>query len=158
MGGGVRTVDVVLGIVLLAVLVPCVIRDLRERVIPNAVLLPGAVAAVALGLVLDADGQPGRLLAGALAAGFLLVAALISPSGMGMGDVKLLGVIGLCTGEYVVIALLVSLVGGMLAGAGVAVTRGVAVARVTHLPFAPFLALGGVAAAVVAIAAGGGSS
>ena len=153
------TVDVVLGVILVAVLVPCVARDLRERIIPNAVLLPGAVAALVAGTLLDPGGEPERLIAAALAAGFLLVAALVSPTGMGMGDVKLLGFIGLCVGQYVLIALLVALVGGVLAGAAIAARRGVATARVSHLPFAPFLAFGGVAGLVVlAAGCGGGAS
>lgn len=150
-----EAVDWVLGAVLVAVLVPCVVRDLRERIIPNAVVAPGAVIALAAGLALDPGGELERVLSGLLAAAFLLAAALVSPSGMGMGDVKLLGFIGLCVGQLVVIALVVSLLGGLLLGAGVAVTRGVAVARMTHLPFAPFLALGGLAAWVLLVAGGG---
>jgi leader peptidase (prepilin peptidase)/N-methyltransferase len=149
-----EAVDWILGAVLIAVLVPCVVRDLRERIIPNAVVGPGAAVALVVGLALDPGGAVERVLSGVLAAAFLLAAALVSPSGMGMGDVKLLGFIGLCVGQFVLIALVVSLLAGLLAGAGVAVTRGVAVARATHLPFAPFLALGGVAAWVVLVVGG----
>lgn len=149
-----EAVDWILGAVLIAVLVPCVVTDLRERLIPNAVVLPGAVAAVVLGAALDPGGEVERVVSALLAAGFLLAAAVVSPSGMGMGDVKLLGVIGLCVGQFVLIALVVSLLAGLVAGAGVAATRGVAVARATHLPFAPFLALGGVAAWAVLVVGG----
>ena len=54
--------------------------------------------ALALGLALDPAGEPERLIAGAAAGGFLLLAALAYPGGMGMGDVKLAGVMGLFLG------------------------------------------------------------
>ena len=47
--------------------------------------------ALAIGLALDPAGEPERLIAGAAAGGFLLLAALAYPGGMGMGDVKLAG-------------------------------------------------------------------
>ena len=58
----------------------------------------GAVLALAIGLALDPAGEPERLIAGAAAGGFLLLAALAYPGGMGMGDVKLAGVMGLFLG------------------------------------------------------------
>lgn len=153
-------VDLVLAGLLGAVLVAATVVDLRERRIPNRLTGAAAVAALAVGLALDPGGQPERLVAGALAALFLLVPALLSPGGMGMGDVKLAGVIGLCVGREVIAALLVALVAGTLLGAAIAVRRGTAAARTTQVPFGPFLALGGVAA--VALAAldldGGGAA
>ena len=47
------------------------------------------------------SGEPTRLIAGAAAGGFLLLAALAYPRGMGMGDVKLAAVMGLFLGTSV---------------------------------------------------------
>lgn len=116
--------DIVLGVLLAAVLVAATVVDLRERRIPNWLTGGAAVAALAAGLALDPDGQVERLVAGALAAGFLLVPALLQPGGMGMGDVKLAGVIGLCVGRWVLAALLVALIAGTLLGLALAVRRG----------------------------------
>jgi leader peptidase (prepilin peptidase)/N-methyltransferase len=102
--------------------------------------------AVGLGLVLDPAGEPERLVAGAAAAGFFLVAALARPGGMGMGDVKLAGVLGLSLGSAVAPALLVALVSGVAVGAVVIARLGAEVGRKTAVPFGPFLALGGVVA------------
>src|SRR5690606_12978130 len=83
------TTRLVLGLVLVAFLVPMALIDLEHRVIPNVLTGPAAVLAVALGLLLDPGGEPERLVAGVAAGGFFLAAALAKPGGMGMGDVKL---------------------------------------------------------------------
>jgi leader peptidase (prepilin peptidase)/N-methyltransferase len=145
----VSTDEAILGAVMLVVLVPCAVIDLRRRIIPNALTGPGAVIALALGLALDPAGEWGRLLAGLLAGGFLLIAALIRPAGMGMGDVKLTAVMGLFLGAPVVVALFIAMLLSVLTGVGLALGRGVHAARKTTLPFGPYLALGGLIAAVV---------
>jgi leader peptidase (prepilin peptidase)/N-methyltransferase len=135
--------------VLVLVLIPCAVIDLRRRIIPNRITGPAAIVAVVLGLALDAGHEPRRLLWAGIAGGFLLVAALANPAGMGMGDVKLLGVMGLFLGAPVVVALLIALLGNVVAGAAIAARRGVRAARKTGLPFGPYLAVGGVIAAVL---------
>jgi leader peptidase (prepilin peptidase)/N-methyltransferase len=137
-----------LGLILL--IVPIALIDLEYRLIPNRLTLSGAVLAVALGLALDPGGEPGRLIAGASAGGFLLLAALAYPGGMGMGDVKLAGMMGLFLGSAVAPALLVALLSGTLVGVAIIARKGAAVGRKTAVPFGPFLALG----AVVAVFAG----
>jgi leader peptidase (prepilin peptidase) / N-methyltransferase len=82
------------------------------------------------------------LAAGAGAFTFLLVAALAYPAGMGMGDVKLAGVMGLYLGSAVIPALFVAFVAGSLVGM-VTIAREGAGARKKGVPFAPFLAIGG---------------
>jgi leader peptidase (prepilin peptidase) / N-methyltransferase len=139
----------VLCAVLVVVLVPCALIDLERRVIPNRITGPGSVLAIALGLGLDAGGEPKRLMWAAIAGGFLLITALIRPSGMGMGDVKLLGMMGLYLGRPVIFALFVALIGSVIAGVVIAARRGVREARNTGLPFGPYLAAGGLLAALV---------
>lgn len=138
--------DIALGLVLVTLLVPIALIDLDHRRIPNVLTLTGAVAALAIGLATEPGDVPEELIAGAAAGGFLLLAALARPGGMGMGDVKLAGMLGLFLGREVAVALLVALVVGTLVGIAVMARRGVADGRKTAIPFGPFLALGGVVA------------
>ena len=141
--------DLVLGLVLVAVLVPLALIDLDTRLLPNKITLPAAAAAVVLGTALDASGEVERLIAGAAAGGFLLLAALAYPQGMGIGDVKLAAVLGLFLGRDVAAALLIALLAGVLVGAVIIARKGMKVGRKTGVPFGPFLALGGVVALLV---------
>jgi leader peptidase (prepilin peptidase) / N-methyltransferase len=141
-------VSVALGIVLVLLVVPAALIDLEHRIIPNRLTLPGAVLALAIGLALDAPGEPERLIAAAAAGGFLLIAALAYPGGMGMGDVKLAAVMGLCLGAAVAPAVLIALVSGVALGVLIIARRGAAAGRKTAIPFGPFLALGAVIAAL----------
>ena len=140
------TPELVLGLVLVGFLVPMALIDLDHRIIPNRLTGPAAIVAIVLGTALDPGGEPERLIAGVGAAAFFLVAALIKPGGMGMGDVKLAGVMGLFLGAPVAVALMVGLVTGTVAGAVVMARLGVAAGRKTTVPFGPFLAVGGVVA------------
>ena len=117
--------------------------DLEHRVVPNKILLPVAVWGAAASAVVRTGALPELLIAGAGAFTFLLVAALIHPAGMGMGDVKLAGVMGLYLGVSVVPALLVAFLAGSIAGLGLMLHHG-SQGRKKGVPFAPFLALGGV--------------
>lgn len=138
--------EVVFGLVLIAVLVPVALIDLEHRIIPNKITLPAAVAAVAIGVALNLRGVPEQLIAGAGAAGFLLFFVLAYPRGMGMGDVKLAGVLGLFLGRSVAVAILAAVIVGTLVGAFVMARVGVEKGRKTAVPFGPFLAFGGVIA------------
>ncbi|MEA2159121.1 MAG: leader peptidase (prepilin peptidase) / N-methyltransferase [Solirubrobacteraceae bacterium] len=138
--------DIALGMVLVAVLVPVALIDLDKRIIPNKITLPAAIVALAIGLALAPGKVPEQLIAGAAAGGFLLVFAIAYPKGMGMGDVKLAGVLGLFLGRSVAVAVLVGVLTGALLGAAVMARLGVAQGRKTAIPFGPFLALGGIVA------------
>jgi leader peptidase (prepilin peptidase)/N-methyltransferase len=136
--------DLALGLVLVAVLVAVALIDLDHRIIPNKITAPAAVAALVIGLALRPSGVPEQLIAGAGAAFFLLVFVLAYPRGMGMGDVKLAGVLGLFLGREVAVAILVAVLAGTIVGGAVMARLGVARGRKTAVPFGPFLALGGV--------------
>ncbi|HEY2181777.1 MAG TPA: prepilin peptidase [Solirubrobacteraceae bacterium] len=140
---------IALSIALILVVVPAALIDLEHRIIPNSLTALGAVVAVVLGLALDPSGEPQRLIAGAAAGGFLLIAALAYPGGMGMGDVKLAGVIGLFLGRAVAPAILIALVAGVLVGAAIVARKGSREGRKTAVPFGPFLALGAIVATFV---------
>ena len=140
-----------LGVTLVLLLVPITLIDLDHRIIPNRLTLIGALSALAILGVTEPAALPEHLIAGLAAGGFLLVAALARPGGMGMGDVKLAGVLGLFLGSAVAPALLIALLTGSLLGAAIIAVKGAAEGRRTAIPFGPFLALGG----LVGLFAGG---
>jgi leader peptidase (prepilin peptidase)/N-methyltransferase len=121
--------------------------DLEHRIVPNKILLPMAVWGVAASAVVRTDMLPELLIGGGAAFTFLLVAALIHPAGMGMGDVKLAGVMGLYLGASVAPALLLAFLTGSVVGVALLARHG-AEGRKRGVPFAPFLALGGIVALV----------
>jgi leader peptidase (prepilin peptidase)/N-methyltransferase len=139
-------VGIALGIVLILLVVPAALIDLEHRIIPNRITALGAVLALGIGLALDPGGEPERLIAGAGAGGFLLLAALAYPGGMGMGDVKLAGMMGLFLGAAVAPAILIALLSGVLLGVVVIARKGAQEGRKTAVPFGPFLALGALSA------------
>lgn len=133
--------------VLCAALVVVTATDLTHRIVPNRVVLPAAVAVLALRTA--ADPSPEWAIGGAGGAAFLLAAALAYPSGMGMGDVKLALLLGVALGRTVAVALLLGMLAALVPALALLVRHG-SRARKMAIPFAPFLALG----AVVALFAG----
>jgi leader peptidase (prepilin peptidase)/N-methyltransferase len=121
--------------------------DLEHRIVPNRILAPLAVWAVAASALIQPDKLPELLIAGAAAFTFLLLAALAYPAGMGMGDVKLVGVMGLYLGLSVAPAMLIAFLTGSVVGIAMMLRDGSG-ARKKGVPFAPFLALGGLVALV----------
>jgi leader peptidase (prepilin peptidase)/N-methyltransferase len=142
--------SIALGIALVLIVVPVATIDFTDLIIPNTLMAAGAVLALALGTALNPAGEPGRLIAGVAAAAALLAVVLAYPRGMGMGDVKLVGVLGLFLGIAVIPAVVIAVVSGTVVGSVVLARKGVSDGRKTALPFGVFLGLG----AVVAIFAG----
>jgi leader peptidase (prepilin peptidase)/N-methyltransferase len=141
--------SIALSVALILIVVPAALIDIEHQIIPNTLTALGAMLALVIGLALDPSGEPGRLIAGAAGGGFLLLAALAYPGGMGMGDVKLAGVMGLFLGSAVAPAIFIALFAGALLGGAILVRRGVQEGRKTAVPFGPFLAFGAVTASFV---------
>jgi leader peptidase (prepilin peptidase)/N-methyltransferase len=135
--------DAWLGLAFVLVLVPITLIDLDVRLIPNALTLIGAVAALAIQAVVDPGSLVEALIAAAAGGGFLLLAVLAYPRGMGMGDVKLAAMMGLFLGRAVAPAMFVALIAGTVIGAVIIARVGVERGRKTAIPFGPYLALGG---------------
>ena len=131
------------GLVLCTVLVAITLTDLERRVIPNRIVAAGAIAAVTIAAVGDPSELPERLAAGAIAGGVLFAVSLAYPHGMGMGDVKLVAMMGLFLGSAVAPAVLLGFAAGAVVGLMMIARHGAA-ARKQAIPFGPFLALGGV--------------
>ncbi len=138
--------DALLGLVLVLLLVPVALIDLDYRIIPNSLMIIGAVVAPALVLLTAPDDLLEHVIASVAAGAFFFVFAFAYPRGMGMGDVKLAAVLGLFLGRAVGPAVFIALVSGTLVGALVIARKGVQEGRKTAVPFGPFLALGGVVA------------
>jgi len=122
--------------------------DLDVHRLPDAIVLPAyVVGAVLLGVSAVLAGNPGSLLTaliGMVAAFALYLGlALIRPGAMGMGDVKLAGVIGLYLGWLGVPELVVGVAAAFLVGGVVGI--GMLIARRssrTAIPFGPWMLLG----------------
>jgi leader peptidase (prepilin peptidase)/N-methyltransferase len=137
-------IGIALGLILVTALVPIVLIDLDRRLIPNKITGPAALAAIVAGLAADTHFVPEQLISAAAAGGFFLAAALAYPRGMGMGDVKLTALLGLCLGREVAPAVLIALVAGVFVGGIVIARLGAKEGRKTAVPFGPFLAIGGI--------------
>ena len=129
-------------LVFIAVLIALAGTDLEHRLLPSAIVFPATL----VGLVLSIAVDPTRwwvyvVSAVAIAAGlFALVFAY--PRGMGMGDVKMGGMLGANLGPYAALAVfIVALVGPLVGGVLMAMGR---MGRRTVLPFGVFLAVAGV--------------
>jgi leader peptidase (prepilin peptidase) / N-methyltransferase len=134
--------EALIGIVFVLLLVPITLIDLEYRIIPNKLTGLGAILGIALVAVLTPDDLVGHLIAAAAAGGFLLIAALVYPAGMGMGDVKLAAVMGIFLGRAVGPAMFAALLAGSIVGIGIMARYG-AGARKRTIPFGPWLAFGG---------------
>ncbi len=143
-------------LVFFAAMVAVTVIDLEHYIVPNRIVLATLVAStplLALAALLGDDWPSlGTALLGSLAAGAgLLVINLISPKGMGMGDVKLALVLGLFLGwiglGHVVLGVFLGFLLGALGGVVLIALK--VRKRSDHVPFAPFLAGGAVLAVLV---------
>lgn len=127
----------------LAVVTPTLCAtDVRDRRLPNAVVLPGYLAAAAGMLGTWATtGAPPVLAAATGASYFVLLYVLAIAGGMGMGDVKLAGVLGIAAGLLGPTAALVAPAAAFLLG-GVAAVAGTRQGVTTSIPFGPCLLAG----------------
>jgi leader peptidase (prepilin peptidase)/N-methyltransferase len=126
-----------------AALVAVSATDLEHRIIPNRIVVPAAGVVLAAQTALHPS--PEWALGALGAAGFLFVAALAYPAGMGMGDVKLALLMGAMLGRTVPVALMVGMVAAVVPSLVLFARHGPK-ARKMGIPLGPFLALGSVVA------------
>jgi leader peptidase (prepilin peptidase)/N-methyltransferase len=129
------------------VLVAVTATDLTHRIVPNRIVLPAAVIVLAAQTALEPS--PEWALGALGASGFLLLAALAYPAGMGMGDVKLALLLGAMLGRLLGVGLMLGMLAALVPSIVLLARHGSA-ARKMGIPFAPFLALG----ALIALFAG----
>ena len=137
------TADAAVAALFCIALVAVSATDLEHRIIPNKIVLPAAV--VVLAAQTASHASPEWALGALGASGFLFVAALAYPAGMGMGDVKLALLMGAMLGRTVSVALMLGMIAALLPGIVLLAKHGQK-ARKMGIPFGPFLALGSVVA------------
>lgn len=121
--------------------------DLDHRIIPDVISLPGILAGFAASFIPGFPRPMDSALGVALGGGFLFLVLysyekIMGEEGMGLGDVKLLAMIGAFLGwQALPITILASSFTGSLVGVGYALLKGESV-RKFPVPFGPFLALG----------------
>ncbi len=146
-------------IVVTITLVVLAVIDLEHFLLPNRIVYPLAFVSIAL-FALAAVGDDNwdaytrGLLAGAIAFVIFFVLHMVSPRGMGFGDVKLSFVLGLSLGWLgwgeVFVGLFLGFLYGAFIGLALIITR--IRARDQALPFGPFLAAGTMTAILVGTA------
>ena len=134
---------------LTAITIALALIDLDTHRLPNAIVLPSyAVGLVLLGAAALVAGDPMALLRAVIGAAalyvFYLILALVYPGGMGFGDVKLAGVLGLYLGylgwaPLVIGAFAAFLLGGLFALVLVVTRRA---GRGSGIPFGPWMLAG----------------
>jgi leader peptidase (prepilin peptidase) / N-methyltransferase len=129
-------------LVLISALVVLAGLDLEHRLLPNAIVGPAAVVGFLLSATVDPDGRWVYPVSAVAVAAGLFALALAYPGGMGMGDVKMSGMLGAFLGSYAALAVFTGALVGALVG-GVLMVTG-AIQCGSALPFGVFLALAGV--------------
>jgi leader peptidase (prepilin peptidase)/N-methyltransferase len=133
--------------VFLGILLALSLIDLEHKILPNRIVYPALIGFPAFLVVARLAGAPVDLVHAAIGfvayGGVMLLVAIISPAGMGMGDVKLAALIGLVVGaidlpSVAVAGGLAIILGGIGAVAALAMGKG----RKAAVPFGPFLAAG----------------
>jgi leader peptidase (prepilin peptidase) / N-methyltransferase len=130
--------------------------DWRTRLLPTRIIAPTYLALIPLVVIAAlASGEPRLVLRAAigwaLMGGIYVLLWLVHPAGMGYGDVRLSGILGIVLG-YLGLGTLV--LGGwsgfLLGGLGGAVLAGLKIIDKRHNPFGPWMLIG----ALVGIVAG----
>jgi len=137
------TAEALIGAFFCWILVVVTRTDFEHRLIPDRIVLPGAVA-VLVARTLD-DPSVAWVLAGIGAGVLLFLIVLVYPKGLGMGDVKLAAFMGVALGSSVAVALFFGFLAAFIPAAVLFKRRGRAALK-QGIPLGPFLALGGVIA------------
>lgn len=131
-----------LGLVFVTMLAAVTLTDLEFHLIPNKILAAALATGVGIVALSDPASFAERGIALGAAGGLMLLVALVYPAGMGMGDVKLTGVMGFFLGKSVAPALISGLFAGAVVGMALIIAKG-AEGRKAGIPFGPYLAIGG---------------
>lgn len=125
-----------------AVFVLLAAHDVVYRVIPNRVVYPAGLLALGLSWAWEGRGLVDALIGGAVAFAGLAVLRWLTKGGLGGGDLKMAGVVGLVVGysNLPLAASVTVMAGGVSAVALLAIGR---LSRGGSIPYGPFVALGG---------------
>ncbi|SOD74775.1 leader peptidase (prepilin peptidase)/N-methyltransferase [Jatrophihabitans sp. GAS493] len=140
------TVELPAYLYLSALVVTLTMIDIDTKRLPNAIVLPSyavGVALLVLAAIVNHDWTPALRAVGAMAAlwSIFFAIVMIQPGGMGFGDVKLAGLLGLFLGSISWSAVIVAGFGGFVLGGvvGVALLLSHRAGRKSAIPFGPFM-------------------
>lgn len=115
--------------------------DLHEQIIPNVLSYSGIIIGLILSIFFNHISFVDSLLGLLIPAGALLIIAIIFKGGMGIGDVKLVGMIGTFIGfKYTLIGIFLGAFIGSVVGIAKLVKGDIE--RKTPIPFGPFINIG----------------
>lgn len=122
-------------------LIAVTVIDFEHHRVLNVMLAPAALVVAVVSLLPLAPGPLNMLLGGAVGFGVFLLLAIIGRGALGMGDVKLAGVVGMMTGyPGVLTALAIGAILGAVAALLLLASR--KATRKTAIAYAPYLAVG----------------
>jgi len=137
--------------ILIIVMILTFFIDLKHRIIPDTLTLPGVVLGFLMSFVVSSPSVWNSLLGIAVGGGMFYLAAILGEllfkkESMGGGDIKLAMMLGAFLGwqNIVLILLISSFLGSLIGGAALLLSKDVKQTRI--IPFGPFLALGAVIA------------
>jgi leader peptidase (prepilin peptidase) / N-methyltransferase len=134
--------------------------DWRTRLLPTRIIAPSyaivaLLAVLASVLAVDWDSLPRAFMGWVVAGGLFFLLWFIYPKGMGYGDVRLAGVLGIALGWLGWAELLVGVYSGFLLGAlGGGLLAVLRVVDRKRYPFGPFMLVGAVVGVLVGPALG----
>lgn len=133
--------ELITQVVFYSFLFVCAIIDIEHKILPNVLVLPGMLIGCLLALIGLSIPIEQSLLGIVAGGGTLLLIAVLSRGGMGMGDVKFIAMIGAFVGVLDVfkILFLASFIGAIV---GIIYLRKTHQDKKTPVPFGPFLAMG----------------
>ncbi|AZO95690.1 prepilin peptidase [Halocella sp. SP3-1] len=127
--------------ILICILIVCSLIDLQYKIIPNKLTYPALIAALISSIFLNHISLMGSLTGILVPGGLFLLLALLYGKGLGMGDVKLVAVIGAVIGwQFTLIGIFLASLIGSITGL-ILMIAGI-MDRKTRIPFAPFIGLG----------------
>jgi leader peptidase (prepilin peptidase) / N-methyltransferase len=129
-------------LVLISTLIALAGIDLEHRLLPNAIVGPAALAGLSLSILASPEWWWVYPVSALAVAGGLFALAVAYPGGMGMGDVKMGGMLGAFLGPYAALAVFLGAFAGAIMG-GILMATG-KIQRRHALPFGVFMALGGI--------------
>lgn len=136
------TISTVVGIIFCSVLIVISFIDIESGIIPNVIVLPFTLVGLAFSIFSDLSEwwMPLAFSSGAFL--FMLIIHLISPRGMGMGDIKLSLMIGAFLVRSVVPALFLGFLIGAIYGVSMIIAKKGRLKQA--IPFGPFISLGSI--------------
>ena len=128
----------------IAAMVAVAFIDYDHMIIPDKIVLPGALIGLAASVALDPRAWWVYLVSAVGAATFIFVLIMVWPGGMGPGDMKMALFMGAVLGAGVIVGMFAGFLLGSIVGIYLIVVK--KHSRKSRIPFGPFLALGSLVA------------